>query len=322
MKIATWNIRGLGADEKKWSVQRLIKNESIDVLGLVETKHSEISVWTMKKIWGNQRMEWIHHPAENGSGGLIMTWNQDIFEAAGSLLTQRWICVIGKLIQDGFPCAICVVYAPNTARDRLQLWNNLRQFKQQLELPLIMMGDFNEVVHLEERRNLTQLTVGMREFGDFIQDLQLMDLDINQQFTWMRENAASRLDRIMVSREVVEKYPSLRAYCKERLLSDHYPVIMSTSCITWGPCPFRTLDTWLEEPQFLEIFKKEWIQLSQIPLEQKLKAMKKPLSKWNREVFGNIDMKIKALQEELSKLDDMEQQQQPREMDMHRRRAL
>ena len=135
----------------------------------------------------------------------------------------------------------------------------------------------------------------MREFGDFIQDLQLINLGINQQFTWMRENAASKLDRIMVSKEVVEQYQSLKAYCKERLLSDHFPVIMNTSCITWGPCPFRTLDTWLEEPKFFELFKKEWIQLSQIPFEQKLKAMKQPLRKWNKDIFGNIGMKLKVL---------------------------
>jgi len=122
-----------------------------------------------------------------------------------------------------------------------------------------MMGDFNEVVQMEERRNSTQVTVGMRELGDFIQDLHLLDLDINQKYIWMRENAASRLDRIMVSKEVIEQYQNLKAYCEERLLSDHFPVIMNTSRISWGPCPFRSLDGWLEEPKFMEIFKKEWI---------------------------------------------------------------
>jgi len=322
MRIATWNIRGLGANEKKRTVQKLIKEEYLDVLGLVETKHMDISVWTMKKLWGNQAVDWVHSPAENGSGGLVASWNKEIFVAAGSLLTRRWICVLGTFKQDSFSCALCVVYAPNTQRDRLQLWNDLRQLKQQLGLPLIMMGDFNEVVKLEERRNSTRMTVGMREFDEFIQDMQLLDLDINQRFTWMRENAASRLDRIMVSKEVFEHYQNLSAYCRDRLLSDHFPVIMNTSKISWGPCPFRSLDTWLEEPKFMELFRKEWLQLHQIPLEQKLKAMKKPLRKWNKEVFGIIDIKLKTLQEELSKLDRKEQFQQPQEADVHRRRAI
>jgi len=50
MKLATWNIRGLGTAEKKWTVKKLIKDENIDVTGLVETKHVEVSLWTMQKI--------------------------------------------------------------------------------------------------------------------------------------------------------------------------------------------------------------------------------------------------------------------------------
>jgi len=256
-------------------------------------------------------MDWVHSLAENGSGGLLMSWNSEVFEVASSLLTSRWICVFGTFKQDDFSCAICVLYAPNNQRDRLQMWNNLRELKQQLGVSLILMGDFNEVLKLEERRNSTQVTVGMRELGDFIQDLQLLDLEINQKFTWMRKNAASRLDRILVSKEIIEQYQNIRAYCKDRQLSDHFPVIMSTSRIRWGPCPFRTLDSWLEEPKFMELFRKEWLQLSQLSLEQKLKAMKKPLRKWNKEVFGIIDIKLKSLQTELSKLDEKEQLEQP-----------
>ena len=59
-----------------------------------------------------------------------------------------------------------------------------------------------------------------------------------------------------------------------------------------------------------------------MPFEQKLKAMKKPLRKWNKEVFGSIDAKVKSLQEELSKLDAKEQLQVPHETDIFRRKAL
>jgi len=95
MRLATWNIRGLGADEKKWTVKKLIKEENIDVVGLVETKHVHVSLWTMPKLWGNQKMDWVHSIAENGSGGLLVSWNREVFEVASSLLTQRWICVLG-----------------------------------------------------------------------------------------------------------------------------------------------------------------------------------------------------------------------------------
>jgi len=50
--------------------------------------------------------------------------------------------------------------------------------------------------------------------------------------------------------------------------------------------------------------------------------MKKPLKKWNREVFGIIDDKIKSLQEAISKVDDKEQREMLQEADIYRRKAL
>ena len=227
-----------------------------------------------------------------------------------------------KLIPESFSCAICVVYAPNDQRDRRELWQIMRELKQYLTTPILLMDDFNEVVSPTERRHATQMTVGMREFGDFIQDLQLIDLNISQQFTWMRDNAASRLDRVLVSNEFIGRFQNLKVKCKERMLSDHFPLVLYTSETSWGPSPFRTLDGWLEEPQFMAVFKKEWIQLSQLPFEQKLKAMKRPLKKWNREVFGHIDSKLMSLQNELSKLDAKEQAQALQEADRQRKKAL
>ena len=171
MKIAVWNIRGLGSVEKKVTVRKLIKDEHIDMMGLVETKHSDFSLWDIRKIWGNQDVGWVHSSAVNGSGGLVVFWHHDAFKGIRSLITQRWICVFGKFLEEDFECAVCVVYAPNNQRERLELWNDLRAVRQQMSSPLVMMGDFNEVLTIEERRNATQRTVGMRDLGDFIQDL-------------------------------------------------------------------------------------------------------------------------------------------------------
>jgi len=110
MKIATWNIRGLGSDEKKWTMKKLIKDENIDLLGLVETKHADISLWSMQKLWGNQNVDWVHSPAENGSGRVLVSWHKESFEVASSLLTQRGICVFRKFkIRWIYMCYMCSV---------------------------------------------------------------------------------------------------------------------------------------------------------------------------------------------------------------------
>jgi len=50
--------------------------------------------------------------------------------------------------------------------------------------------------------------------------------------------------------------------------------------------------------------------------------MKKPLKKWNKEIFGHIDTKIRSLQQEISKLDHVDQQLGLDETDSIRRKAL
>jgi len=147
----------------------------------------------------------------------------------------------------------------------------------------------------------------MKDFQDFIQDLQLCDVELRQNFTWMRRSAASKIDRVFVDKEFFLTFPRLLAYCKNRMFSDHFPIVVGTSEIWWGPTPFRTLDCWLEEPSFLGTFKKEWVRLTGEPLEMKLKLLEKPLQKWNWEIFGHIDTKIWAFREELARLDDLAQ---------------
>jgi len=72
----------------------------------------------------------------------------------------------------------------------------------------------------------------------------------------------------------------------------------------------------------LELFKKEWLQLSGLSIEKKLKALKGPLKKWNKEGFEHIDLRIKSYQEEISKLDLKAQTQALQESDWLRRDAL
>ena len=125
-------------------------------------------------------------------------------------------------------------------------------------------------------------------------------MEINLKFTWIRRNAASRLDRMLIGADFMDKFSGIHAYCKERFLSDHYPIIMALHSVYWGPTPFRSLDCWLKEPSFVQVFRHEWMQMTSIPLDQKLKKMKAPLKKWNREVFGHIELKIQSFQKELA----------------------
>ena len=73
MRIAAWNIRGFGAQNKKSMINCLIKENYLDLVGFVETKHAELSQWDMVRCWGHQSSQYIHNSAVEGSGGIIVS---------------------------------------------------------------------------------------------------------------------------------------------------------------------------------------------------------------------------------------------------------
>ncbi|KAL1293398.1 hypothetical protein AAHE18_19G070000 [Arachis hypogaea] len=107
------------------------------------------------------------------------------------------------------------------------------------------MGDFNEIVSVEERKGTTSLTASAEDFKDWIQDMHLLDLLLNdRKFTWFRGRSCSRLDRVLVSLEWAKEFPEIRLRGGSRGMSDPCPLIVEGSRLRDGPRPFRSLDSW------------------------------------------------------------------------------
>ena len=68
--------------------------------------------------------------------------------------------------------------------------------------------------------------------------------------------------------------------------------------------------------------KGEWKRLGDGDLSRKLKMLKCPIKKWNFEVFGNINLSISKLEEELDKIDNMMDEEDIDEVLLAKRAAL
>jgi len=86
MKIASWNVRGLGAEGKKIMIKSIIKEELLDLIGLVETKHNELSEWDMRKCWGTP---WLSSYACHSNSRLRWT---DTIMASRGLYINKFFC--------------------------------------------------------------------------------------------------------------------------------------------------------------------------------------------------------------------------------------
>jgi hypothetical protein len=88
------------------------------------------------------------------------------------------------------------------------MWDNLLMSKEGFGGDAwCVLGDFNAILHRDERRWLNQsspsnLTTEIVEFSDFVTKMELLDLPVlGRKFTWFHSNGTSmsRIDRSFVS---------------------------------------------------------------------------------------------------------------------------
>ena len=76
----------------------------------------------------------------------------------------------------------------------------------------------------------------------------------------------------------------------------------------WGPRPFRFLNCWLEDRDFKTFVEEKWRDFNVIGrgafvLKEKLKLLKKEIGAWNKNQFGDLNAKMKILQEKMRYLE-------------------
>ncbi|XP_025607609.1 uncharacterized protein [Arachis hypogaea] len=200
----------------------------------------------------------------------------------------------------------CALYGAHVRNEKLVMWEELSYIVGLCQVPVCLMGDFNVILRLEERKDPTSLPASAEDFKDWVQDLQLVDLPLSdRKFTWFRGQFCSRIDRILVSLEWLEEFPDTRMKGGPRGLSDHCLLILEDTRVSMGLRPFRSLDSWFTHGGFLRMVKDEWRNLVDDQFTNKLKALSVPLRRWHKDNFRDMDNRIKKLEEEIKKVDDM-----------------
>ena len=155
-----------------------------------------------------------------------------------------------------------------------------------------------------ERLGSNSFTTAMREFSNFISEQGLIDLPLQGgSFTWSnsREVASkARLDRFLFSANWEDKFPTVSPRRMSRLCSDHFPIVLEGGSFQRGSMLFRFEKMWLKNEGFVDKVRSWWdsYQVHGAPsfiLANKLKLLKNYFKRWNVEVFGHVEVRIKKL---------------------------
>lgn len=225
----------------------------LHILGLTKTKIRGVDISRVSLIWGRSPCKFISCNASySSSGGVIMIWNPDMFHCSSSFQGNRWILLHGQIIPSQWEFSVAVLYRGHIIGDRDIIYNKVMNARQGLSSPLLIMGDFNEDLNIDERRGQSRKILSMRRFRGWVESLNLIDIPLNgRKFTWRRGNSQSKLDRFLFTSDCLVKYPEMRASGKLTEISDHVAIFLALNAIqNWGPKPFKSLDVWLTNSSF------------------------------------------------------------------------
>lgn len=180
----------------------------------------------------------------------------------------------------------------------------------------ICFGDFNVVRSIEERLGSNFCHRTARYFNNFIHETGLVELNLGgRKFTYMSSDCGkhSKLDRFLVSSDVLNSWPDLKATALTRLYSDHCPILMSSGVLDFGPYPFKFFNSWLSDPKLDELVASIWNnhfplhlikKFSPIPaFAAKLKQLKLLIRKWRHEASETQKAELESLKRRIDEID-------------------
>ncbi|XP_045791549.1 uncharacterized protein LOC123886261 [Trifolium pratense] len=217
---------------------------------------------------------------------------------------------------DGDVLHIVNVYSSCNFVKKKKMWEDLLTLKQHSGVgEWCVGGDFNAILHSSER--IGSSADGRQSerimFNRFVEEMGVIDVPVlGKKFSWISADgkSKSRIDRFLLSDGFVTKHGITGQWIGDRDISDHCPIWLIVSPKDWGPKPFRVINGWLDHPDFISFVESSWKSFvvhgkKAYVLKEKFKLLKESLRKWNREIFGFLDLNIEKTVKDINDIEGL-----------------
>jgi len=327
MIVACWNIRGFARPLKHNGVKHLIKQQSIDVLGLLETKLSQEKLsWILSRKF--QGWACINNFDVHAAGRILVIWNPgkvsiEPLEINPQVIHCKATCKVSRQA-----VRLSFIYGFHSIVARRPLWSNIKEVGLACQQPWLVLGDFNSVLQDGERCNGADVSpYETRDLFECCLEAGLSDIQsMGCYFTWSNNTVWSKLDRVMVNNAwLLADLQAHGNFLVPGCLSDHSASIVRLfSEAQPRRSPFRFMNMWVVHDSFQGIISSYWstsIQGSkQFSLAKKLHGLKGQLKMLNNRHFSHISERSKLAGQALESA-HMDLHDQPSNVDLQRKVA-
>ncbi|XP_019260386.1 PREDICTED: uncharacterized protein LOC109238392 [Nicotiana attenuata] len=325
--IGCWNVRGLNRTAKQKEVNLFLHNVKAGLFEILETKikRTKAQQASLNLCTGWSFSTNLHkHPR----GRIWLLWKPHIYEVDIITVTAQIIHCQVKHGGRNEMMHITVVYGFDDQALRRNLWEEIRKLYSQVQGPWSVMGDFNCVLHKEERIGSPVTVTEIRDFKSCVETCDLHDLkSTGAYFTWNNkqegeDKVMSKIDRVLVNSDWVTNLPASTVHYIEEGLYDHCPAIIS-----WEKGgnkkekQFKYFNIWSMAPEFSEKVEESWqVKITgckQYQLVGKLNRLKRVLGKINKNRFSEVEKKADQAKQELTEC-QARIQANPRDHELHK----
>nr|GEY24506.1 transposon TX1 putative 149 kDa protein [Tanacetum cinerariifolium] len=185
---------------------------------------------TNEKGGGNRNFGFTQMEAKGRSGGMLLIWDNNVFNCFDAMGDDRFITVKGGWKDVSGNIVLVCLYGLHISKEKSSLWDKLAGLD---------MEDFNNIINITR---LVEIPLGGLKFT------RISDDGLN----------FSKLDRFLVSEGFKNKWDNLSMVTLDRKLLDHCPIILKDMDVDFGLKPFCVFDIWFKEGDIENVVLKGW----------------------------------------------------------------
>ena len=156
-------------------------------------------------------------------GGLALLWDSEWGVKLKTLSKSHIDVIVTE--KDGVSWILTGIYGHPEKLKHIKAWNLKRLLHQQVTLPWICIGDFNEILSANEKQGGGPRSEWkMANFQEMLDDCRLRDMGFKgAHFTWCnrRDQVYIRLDRGVANQEWYDLFPQFEVHHLSFANSDH-----------------------------------------------------------------------------------------------------
>lgn len=194
---------------------------------------------------------------------------------------------------------------------RRESWQIIRELSTRSNLPWCIIGDFNDMMWVEEKRGGQKHPVSLLQgFTRVIEDCGLLDLGyVGEQFTWEKSRGKHNwiqecLDRGLATQNWCNLFPLAEVRVLDVATSDHLPLYLQLNKQVYKKRDrrFRFENIWLKEKECENVVKHGWRDTEGLSIMEKIQYCGIKLQEWGGGISNEFKQQAKEFRDRLKKL--------------------